>query len=382
MEESLKCEQVGLIDELILGKELAKKLCDHLLPSSSSTSSSHETNEVLIEKIISTYEKAIAMLNCKANVGESKAKNGSKRDSHCSLTNGSPRSEVMEPEFEHKNVSKKRGEKVHGLISDFNLGFFEMMEFRKTMPRWTEQVKLCLGTAEGSLEDGYSWRKYGQKDILGAKFPRGYYRCTYRNIQGCLATKQLQKSDEDPMMYEITYIGRHTCTQVNHLNKAVVPPSKTKMCIGENKHQTHQKNQPQEEKIEQPPETIFSFGSPALEVKVEGLDHMEDIFPSFCFSSPSIGSENEDNNNIFSYTMIENNLMESFISPPTSESNMFCHWGSTGLGQSVHSSPSDITDIVSTSTSVTTSPIMDLDFLLDKIDFDIGFPINTTELCT
>lgn len=41
------------------------------------------------------------------------------------------------------------------------------------MPMWTEQVKLYLGTApEGSMEDGYSWRKYGQKDILGAKFPR------------------------------------------------------------------------------------------------------------------------------------------------------------------------------------------------------------------
>jgi hypothetical protein len=41
------------------------------------------------------------------------------------------------------------------------------------VPKWTEQVKVYSGTeAEGSVEDGYSWRKYGQKDILGAKFPR------------------------------------------------------------------------------------------------------------------------------------------------------------------------------------------------------------------
>ena len=41
------------------------------------------------------------------------------------------------------------------------------------MPRRTEQVKTCSKTGvEGSLDDGYSWRKYGQKDILGAKFPR------------------------------------------------------------------------------------------------------------------------------------------------------------------------------------------------------------------
>ncbi|KAK1582425.1 hypothetical protein Q3G72_014824 [Acer saccharum] len=40
------------------------------------------------------------------------------------------------------------------------------------MPRWTEQVKVCSGTRlEGPLDDGYCWRKYGQKDILGANFP-------------------------------------------------------------------------------------------------------------------------------------------------------------------------------------------------------------------
>ncbi|KAH1085613.1 hypothetical protein AAZX31_07G055700 [Glycine max] len=369
MEENFKCEQVGLIDELMQGKELAKQLCDHLLVSSSSSSSSHETNEVLIEKILSTYEKALAMLNCKADVGESKAKNGSMMDSHCPLTNGSPKSEVLEPEVKNKNVFKKR----------------------KTMSKLTEQVKVRLGTAhEGSLDDGYSWRKYGQKDILGAKFPRGYYRCTYRNVQGCLATKQVQKSDEDPMICEITYKGRHTCSQAGHLNKTVAPPSKRKVnFLGANKHQTHQiKNQIQQEKIEQPPETFFTFGSSGLEVKIEDMDHKEDMFPSFCFSSPlKEGSENGDNNSLFSYTMMENNLMENFsptfISPTSSdiESNIFYHWGSTGIGQSVQSSESDITDIVSAPTSVTNSPIMDLDFF-DKIDFDTDFPLIPSELCT
>jgi hypothetical protein len=42
------------------------------------------------------------------------------------------------------------------------------------MPKWKEQVKICTNTglSEGSLDDEYSWRKYGQKDILGAKFSR------------------------------------------------------------------------------------------------------------------------------------------------------------------------------------------------------------------
>jgi len=30
----------------------------------------------------------------------------------------------------------------------------------------------CDSGLEGPQEDGYNWRKYGQKDILGAKYPR------------------------------------------------------------------------------------------------------------------------------------------------------------------------------------------------------------------
>lgn len=41
------------------------------------------------------------------------------------------------------------------------------------MPRWMDQVRVSSGTGlEGPQDDGYSWRKYGQKDILGAKYPR------------------------------------------------------------------------------------------------------------------------------------------------------------------------------------------------------------------
>lgn len=41
------------------------------------------------------------------------------------------------------------------------------------MPRWTEQVKVFSESGPGGpADDGYSWRKYGQKDILGASHPR------------------------------------------------------------------------------------------------------------------------------------------------------------------------------------------------------------------
>ncbi|RDX60179.1 putative WRKY transcription factor 30, partial [Mucuna pruriens] len=347
MEESRKRKHTSLIHELIQGKELAKQLSNHLLTCSPS---SHETNELLLHKILSSYEKALTMLNWNTMM-----------DSHSS---GSHTSEVVDREFEHKAVFKK---------SDLSEAL-SICGCRKTMPRWTQQVKICSTTGlEGSLDDGYSWRKYGQKDILGAKFPRGYYRCTHRNVQGCLATKQVQRSDEDPTTIEVTYRGRHTCTQAKQLSKAF--PSNINMGLGENQFHNDQKNQPLQEKTQQTPEGIFTFET-ELKVKTEELETKEDTFPWFCFPSPSIGSENEDNNMLHE-AMIENHFMESF-------SPAFClsayHLGNNGLlCQNIQTSESDITEIVSAPTSVTNSPILDLDILLRKGDFDTDFPFNTPE---
>ncbi|KAF3330414.1 WRKY transcription factor 55-like protein [Carex littledalei] len=67
------------------------------------------------------------------------------------------------------------------------------------------------GNSEMPPDDGYTWRKYGQKDILGCRFPRSYFRCTHKNYYGCEAKKQVQRLDEDPYTYEIVYCGQHSC---------------------------------------------------------------------------------------------------------------------------------------------------------------------------
>lgn len=66
-----------------------------------------------------------------------------------------------------------------------------------------------------TIEDGYSWRKYGQKKILNSKFPRCYYRCTHKHFLGCKAIKQVQKLEDEPHMFHITYFGHHTCSPSN-----------------------------------------------------------------------------------------------------------------------------------------------------------------------
>ncbi|KAI4979386.1 hypothetical protein ZWY2020_016139 [Hordeum vulgare] len=68
-----------------------------------------------------------------------------------------------------------------------------------------------MGNTEIPPDDGYTWRKYGQKDILGSRFPRSYYRCTHKNYYGCDAKKKVQRLDDDPFMYEVTYCGSHSC---------------------------------------------------------------------------------------------------------------------------------------------------------------------------
>ncbi|KAL5854154.1 hypothetical protein ACOSQ4_003956 [Xanthoceras sorbifolium] len=69
-------------------------------------------------------------------------------------------------------------------VSMENLDNQDNLKKRKTVPSWTEKVRVSHGNElQAPLDDGYSWRKYRQKDILGAKYPRSYYRCTYRNTR-------------------------------------------------------------------------------------------------------------------------------------------------------------------------------------------------------
>ncbi|KAI4381374.1 hypothetical protein MLD38_007449 [Melastoma candidum] len=57
-----------------------------------------------------------------------------------------------------------------------------------------------------NLEDGYRWRKYGQKAVKNSPFPRSYYRCTNSR---CTVKKRVERSSEDPSVVITTYEGQH-----------------------------------------------------------------------------------------------------------------------------------------------------------------------------
>lgn len=54
-------------------------------------------------------------------------------------------------------------------------------------------------------EDGYNWRKYGQKQVKGSEYPRSYYKCTQTN---CPMKKKVERS-HDGQVTEIVYKGDH-----------------------------------------------------------------------------------------------------------------------------------------------------------------------------
>ncbi|XP_076931984.1 putative WRKY transcription factor 70 [Bidens hawaiensis] len=71
------------------------------------------------------------------------------------------------------------------------------------------------------IDDGYAWRKYGQKTILNSKHQRNYYRCSHKLEQGCQATKQVQKTNDKPSKYMITYDGFHTCNNLQSATQVI-----------------------------------------------------------------------------------------------------------------------------------------------------------------
>ena len=107
-----ECEQRNLINELTQGREIAMQLQAYLnVPSSS-----HETRELLVQKIQASYEKALSMLNCNTTslqaADQPQLSGLAIRMSESPPSrSGSPRSEDSDRDFkeqELKDASKKR----------------------------------------------------------------------------------------------------------------------------------------------------------------------------------------------------------------------------------------------------------------------------------
>jgi hypothetical protein len=75
---------------------------------------------------------------------------------------------------------------------------------------------VSVASPDDLLDDGWRWRKYGQKYVRGSAHPRSYYKCT---TPGCPMRKHVERDGGDARCVVTTYEGAH-----NHVRPATVAP--------------------------------------------------------------------------------------------------------------------------------------------------------------
>ncbi|KAJ6830061.1 putative WRKY transcription factor 41 [Iris pallida] len=270
------------------------------------------------------------------------------------------------------------GDSPHSEGSDRVFKDYERMEMckrRKSMPRWSRQVRVCSagGGTEEPLVDGYSWRKYGQKDILGSMYPRGYYRCTHRNTKGCLATKQVQRSDEDPSIFDVTYRGLHTCTEKRE-------NFQSEDNLQQNKEEVDQSNDDLLQQLQQQQQDAQLLQSlrAELEVKTEDIGPEAQMHNSSSFSFPPTPASCVPSGTIVSRSAPDDsfgaNFSPTFVSEPNYFSLSQCqisNHGGLGAQQTEHAEATS-----ATATSMANSPMADIDFVLRQGEYGTDFPFD------
>ncbi|KAM0046010.1 putative transcription factor WRKY family [Helianthus debilis subsp. tardiflorus] len=298
MDSACGYDEKTLIHELTQGLQMAERLKVNL--------HSPETSEFLIQKILSIYDNALFVLQCGNSSGQPPApalRAASLPES--SISFGSPGSDEFE--FDQPFWGRK-GENI-------------LSRKRKGSITWEDEVRICSDNGlEGNTDDGYNWRKYGQKEIQGAKFPRSYYRCSYRNSQKCFATKQVQRKDEDPTRFDIVYKGKHTCNQSASPSPSPSPSPR-------------------------PPRSPSSLLSPSppLTPSREKHETLSNLRANLSVNTTDLGGEGDTVPSLFSFPSASSGVhfpntfdeelfqvySPTFISPATSEPNIFSEWGSS-----------------------------------------------------
>ncbi|KAJ0258263.1 WRKY transcription factor 54 [Hirschfeldia incana] len=204
-----KSIQRKVVDQLVEGYEFATQLqlllshqhSSHYIDQTRIVSADPNPVDELIGKILGSFHKTISVLDSCDSVP--KAVEGS-RNASCGDDLAAP----VSCNGGDSGDSRKRlgvGKGKRGCYTR-----------KKRWHTWTVE-------ASRIDEDKYAWRKYGQKEILNSKFPRSYFRCTHKPTQGCKATKYVQKLEQDPSLFQITYIGHHTCNVSNQIQANTEP---------------------------------------------------------------------------------------------------------------------------------------------------------------
>uniref|UniRef100_A0A1J3DKV9 Putative WRKY transcription factor 24 n=1 Tax=Noccaea caerulescens TaxID=107243 RepID=A0A1J3DKV9_NOCCA len=89
---------------------------------------------------------------------------------------------------------------------DDQIGEKDKKKEKEKRSRKVPRIAFHTRSDDDVLDDGYRWRKYGQKSVKNNAHPRSYYRCTYHT---CNVKKQVQRLAKDPNVVVTTYEGVH-----------------------------------------------------------------------------------------------------------------------------------------------------------------------------
>lgn len=261
-EPSWGTKRKRVIKELVEGRDIATQLQDLLLLGNNNTSLDHGVQELAM-KICTSFSQSLSVLNS------------------CVQIHGNDFGSASSGHF----ASQDSGESVNRSTIKARRGCYKR---RKTLD--------SRRSVSSKLEDGFSWRKYGQKGILNSKYPRCYFRCTYKNEQGCQALKQVQQLEDDNQMFNITYFGQHTCKKSADIVKAEQTLSEPDSLLKSSSlYNIKPKLSQNEHKEESSDEQLFN--DPLLDSEISWQDNVTGLKLSDkppMFLSSGIGTDNHE----------------------------------------------------------------------------------------
>lgn len=186
----------------------------------------------------------------------------------------------------------------------------------------------------------------------------------------------MQRSDEDPTIFEITYRGKHTCTVTSNNTSSSTPLENQDSILNtKNNPQQQQQSNIVLQSLDQKPinEVLLNLRA-VLRVQTENLDSpTEQSFAPFHFPSTS-NIQTLENRACPSSPLLENFTCPSYLSPATSGISHFSSVSPSGVvvnnnttfgvGQNMNSasSVSQINDMIPAATSAANSPTVGLEF--------------------
>ncbi|AES91994.2 putative transcription factor WRKY family [Medicago truncatula] len=126
---------------------------------------------------------------------------------------------VMVEENEHEHEEELEGDEAEEKDEDHGIRLVENQNDQDQMKKQLKpkkknknkklrpaRVTFKTKSDVDHLDDGYRWRKYGQKPVKNSPFPRSYYRCTAGN---CEVKKRIERSAADSSIVLTSYEGHH-----------------------------------------------------------------------------------------------------------------------------------------------------------------------------